>query len=149
MATRCIIGKLESEGDVSAIYCHWDGYPEGVGMTLMQHYLDATKVDGLMLLGSLSSLGPELGEKHPFSYHDVQMTSERYDELYSNMCVAYGRDRGEADVGFRTYADVDDFADNAMKDHGAEYLYLYEDGFWHCWDLQGRHINFQDMTVGV
>jgi len=147
MGTRCMIGKLEGDGTVTAIYCHWEGYAEGVGMKLMKHYQTRDKIDELMALGDLSSLGAEIGEKHPFSFHEVQMTSERYDELYGNMCVAYGRDRGELEARSKTYRDIDAYAENALKDHGGEYLYLYEDGFWHCWSSTGMHINLYDMNV--
>ena len=147
MGTRSMIGKLEADGTVTAIYCHWDGYAEGVGMMLMKHYRDVTKIDELMALGDLSSLAPEIGERHPFSYHDVQMTNERYNELYGNMCVAYGRDRGELETQSKTYDDIDAYAENALRDFGGEYLYLYEDGFWHCWSSTGMHINLYDMNV--
>ena len=147
MGTRSMIGKLEDNGTVTAIYCHWDGYAEGVGHTLMKHYRDADKVDALMALGDLSVLAAEIGEKHPFSYHDVQMTSEQYNELYGNMCLAYGRDRNEKNVAAKTFANIDVYAEEALPLMGSEYLYLYEDGFWHCWDLKGMHINLYDMNV--
>jgi hypothetical protein len=147
MATRSVIGKLESDGKVTAIYCHWDGYADRVGLMLMKHYQDVAKIDDLMTLGDLSSLAPEIGERHPFSYHEVQMTSERYDELYGNMCVSYKRDRNEVNTESTIYDSIDSYADNALRDKGGEFLYLYEDGFWHCWDLNGVHINLYDMNV--
>jgi len=151
MGTRSVIGKLEADGDITAIYCHWDGYAEGVGLMLMKHYRDVAKIDKLMALGDLSSLGPEIGERHPFSRHDARLadniSDELYDELYGNMCTAYGRDRGEIETQSKVYADLDDYAENALRDCGAEYLYLYEDGFWHCWDVKGMHINLYDMNV--
>ena len=151
MATRSMIGKLEADGTVTAIYCHWDGYPESVGLMLMKHYRDVAKIDAMMALGDLSSLGPEIGEKHPFSRHDARIadgiSDELYEELYGNMCVAYGRDRGELETQSKTYADIDVYADNALKDFGGEFLYLYEDGFWHCWTSTGMHINLYDMNV--
>jgi hypothetical protein len=35
MATRSMIGVELPRGNVKAIYCHWDGYPEGVGADLL------------------------------------------------------------------------------------------------------------------
>jgi hypothetical protein len=35
MATRCFIGVELPEGKVKAVYCHNDGYPEGVGADLL------------------------------------------------------------------------------------------------------------------
>lgn len=34
MSTRSRIGMINPYGSVSSIYCHFDGYPEGVGKTL-------------------------------------------------------------------------------------------------------------------
>ena len=151
MGTRSMIGKLEADGTVTAIYCHWDGYAEGVGHTLMKHYRDVAKIDALMILGDLSVLGADIGEKHPFSRHDAHITGaipeETYEELYGNMCLSYSRDRGELEARSKTYADIDVYAENALKDFGGEFLYLYEDGFWHCWTSTGMHINLYDMNV--
>ena len=151
MGTRSMIGKLEADGTVTAIYCHWDGYAEGVGHTLMKHYRDVAKIDALMALGDLSSLGAEIGETHPFSRYDAFMSDaiseETYNELYGNMCLSYARDRGELETRSKTYANIDVYAENALRDFGGEFLYLYEDGFWHCWTSTGMHINLYDMNV--
>jgi hypothetical protein len=153
MGTRSMIGKLEADGTVTAIYCHWDGYAEGVGLMLMKHYRDVAKVDALMALGDLSSLGAEIGERHPFSRHDAFMSDaiseETYDDLYGNMCLSYARDRNEEDVAAKIFANIDVYAEEALPMMGAEFLYLYEDGFWHCWDRKGMHINLYDMNVEV
>lgn len=57
MATRSIIGKLNDDESVKAIYCHWDGYPSGVGKTLQEYYTTDEKVDELLNLGDISTLG--------------------------------------------------------------------------------------------
>ena len=54
MATRSLIGKILPGGDILAIYCHWDGYPENNGEILKNHYQDPEKVDKLISLGNLS-----------------------------------------------------------------------------------------------
>ena len=38
------------------IYCHWDGYPSGVGATLLKHFDTYEKVLNLISLGYLSTL---------------------------------------------------------------------------------------------
>ena len=38
MATRSNTGIENENGRVSAIYCHWDGYPEHNGRILKEHY---------------------------------------------------------------------------------------------------------------
>lgn len=43
MATRCFIGVELPEGKVKAIYCHNDGYPEGVGADLLAKGFSSTE----------------------------------------------------------------------------------------------------------
>lgn len=99
MGTRSDIIVEGTDGKFRRIYCHWDGYLEGVGQTLFDHYTTQTKCEKLVALGSLSSLGEEIGVKHSF---DRPMAgSKAYEahwEKYGKMCTAYGRDRGETDV---------------------------------------------------
>jgi hypothetical protein len=61
MGTRSTIGVLNTDGSVSAVYCHWDGYPEYNGKILMQNYTTEEKVRELIGLGNLSLLS-ECGE---------------------------------------------------------------------------------------
>lgn len=92
MATRSTISIVDvktSKGKGRQIYSHWDGYPSGVGKTLLEHYQDADKVKQLIDLGNISSLREEIeileGVKHDF------------DSPQENITIAYGRDRGEED----------------------------------------------------
>lgn len=67
MATRSFIAveKPPSEGlqfnEYVHIYCHYDGYPTGVGMTLRDCYQERPKVERLIANGSISSLGDDIG----------------------------------------------------------------------------------------
>jgi hypothetical protein len=56
MSTRSRIGISQEDGSVKSIYCHYDGYPEGVGQTLMQNYTSPVEVMELINKGDLSSL---------------------------------------------------------------------------------------------
>jgi len=82
MATRSLIGKLNEDGTITNIYCHFDGYPEHNGVILQEHYSTPFKVEQLLALGNLSVLGELIGEKQSF------------DDRISGSCLAYGRDRG-------------------------------------------------------
>jgi hypothetical protein len=44
MATRSRIGLMLENGTIKHSYCHWDGYPTGVGKTLVEHYSNIEKV---------------------------------------------------------------------------------------------------------
>ena len=57
MSTRSMIGMVEADNSVSAIYCHWDGYLSHNGSILDQHYDSDVKVAELLAMGDLSTLG--------------------------------------------------------------------------------------------
>lgn len=133
MATRSVIGVMH--GDVcKAVYCHWDGYLDHNGAILLEHY-DSVKANHLVSLGDISSLGEEIGEEHPFSYIGI-MDSKEYDEKYGRMTTFYGRDRGEQDVGYKTFQSYDDFVD-FFKGCGAEYAYIMNQGTWYVKQYSG------------
>ena len=135
MSTRSYIAKELEDGSVRYIYCHFDGYVEGVGKTLVDHYSDSDKVNQLLDLGDLSSLGEEIGEEQDFS----NRTSE-------NWCLAYGRDRGERDSLAKSYGSASEFIREAAGDYGADYIYLFQDNQWRCWNYDGKEYNLYSMT---
>ena len=98
---------------VESIYCHFDGYPEGVGAILDEHYADPAKLDALLALGDLSQLGAELGEPHNFDTHRG-----------SDVCLFYGRDRDEHNVESVTHPYGD------WPDYGQEFDYLLTATGW-------------------
>lgn len=57
MSTRALIAKELKNGKYKTIYCHSDGYPKGVGKTLLTEYNTEEKLDALLDLGDLSILG--------------------------------------------------------------------------------------------
>lgn len=105
MATRSAITIYDDSTDTyKGIYCHLDGYPDGVGEMLRKNYTSKEQVEALMELGDLSSLGSNL-----------QNT------------VAYARDRGEEKVP----PVVGKTFDRIRKEIDHEYAYLFKDGKWH------------------
>ena len=123
MATRSFIGKLNVDGSVSGVYCHWDGYPENNGKILQEHYLASDKVDELLALGSLSSLGPEIGEKHDFN------------DINEKFCKAYHRDRGDDLESNTVYSSVNEMVKNVHHDMGAEFAYVFMNGDWKTYTI--------------
>ena len=57
MGTRSMIGMVEADDSVSAIYCNFDGYLSHNGDLLDKHYDSDVKVAELLALGDLSTLG--------------------------------------------------------------------------------------------
>ena len=126
MATRSTIGIINNDNTVTAVYCHWDGYPEYNGTVLVENYNTADKVRELLAMGSISSLGEKIGVKHPFSKFELK-EGEVYDEAaYKGMTTFYGRDRGETNVEARTFASSTEF----VREFGEEYNYLFVNDRW-------------------
>lgn len=117
MGTRSNIGIRNIDNTFTGIYCHWDGYPSHVGKILLNHYNDVDRVNALMELGDLSSLriklNPEPGKPHT------------YDEQQDDVCVAYGRDRGETGVESKLFKTLSQF-ERYMDVSGVEYQYVFD-----------------------
>lgn len=107
MATRSSIGIQTQDGKYKAIYCHWDGYIEGVGETLKEFYNTPEKVEQLLALGDISILADNLDDT-----------------------VAYHRDRGEELQMGRIFDTYREMVDNVFCD----YIYVFNDGEWYVYD---------------
>jgi hypothetical protein len=121
MATRSTIALEFADGTIGQVYCHWDGYLSNNGKILFENYSNPFVLRELIDLGSLSSLRPTIGTKHPFSMFEANMTQDQYANLYRDMCTFYGRDRGEGESD-ATY--FKDFADYRANGQAEEYDYI-------------------------
>lgn len=77
MATRSRIG-IQAGDVVQHIYCHWDGYPDGVGRCLIEHYNTKAKASELILRGNLKALYPSLRESDYFDEPHSQCLLSNY-----------------------------------------------------------------------
>lgn len=119
MSTRSFIGILRPDNSIDFTYCHHDGYPTGVGKTLVEYYNKESMVNALLDMGSMSSLGPDIGLSNDFNNRD-----ERF-------CVFYGRDRGDKASGAANSAtDETEF----LNHDGVDYHYLFDNGQWRCFE---------------
>src|SRR6056297_2145734 len=120
MSTNCYIVKKMNNGFYKYIYCHWDGYPEYVGDILKKHYTNPEKVDKLIALGDISSLGTIVGHKHKFSRFAMPTNRQNIKST-----TAYYRDRGESweRVKPKIAFTKQEIIQNAT---GIEYIYFYE-----------------------
>lgn len=119
MATRSCIA-LNKRDVITAVYCHWDGYPDYVGRVLHSCYDDEDKIAELLEHGDISSLGEDL-----------------------ESCVFYHRDRGEP-LRTKTYGGVRPRRTALADDEwltpymlamlcnmgGMQYMYLFQNGEW-------------------
>ena len=70
MSTRSSIAIENEDGSITGIYCHNEGYLDGVGYELTRNFTTTDEVKELIMLGGLST-------------------------LYDGVACAYHRDRGE------------------------------------------------------
>ena len=101
MATRSnIIIRHKGSGLYFKVYCHYDGYPEAVGLMLKENYATYTRALNLVLMGDIKTLGPNL-KKTTF----------------------YTRDNKE-------FAPPLIEQNSKPLDAGEEYVYIFENGEW-------------------
>mgnify|MGYP003653359797 FL=1 len=62
MATRALIGFLDDDKQLVGTYNHYDGYPEGLGKTLVKHFNNRDAAERLANTGYISSIDQESGE---------------------------------------------------------------------------------------
>lgn len=70
MSTRCLIGMENEENIITFIYCHHDGYPEGVGKYLKEYYNNEEIIKKLLSLGAISGLGSTIERTAKEAYND-------------------------------------------------------------------------------
>lgn len=116
MSTKSIISN-----EKGSIYCHWDGYPTGVGKMLLEHYQDADKVNRLIALGNISYLEKEVETEKEHSF----------DCPAKGVTVAYHRDRGEE---FST-----------GEGWSGDFAYHFEDGVWYILDSDKNRFDLKEV----
>lgn len=140
MSTRAAIGMKQPDGKIWSIYVHNNGFVAGVGVILAGWYDTRKRVNALLKLGALSSLGKKLkpNPKKPHSFAHPQ----------PNVTVAYHRDRSETLRPARAYRDMEDYRINGKEDFCADYVYLYDGGKWFVYGVYGER-GFIEINVTV
>ena len=128
MGTRSLIAVVHGN-NYKTVYCHWDGYLSHNGRILQEHY-DSPKANNLIALGNISSLTPNIGEKHPFSQFDTDMPAKEFEAKFGNMTTFYGRDRDEEGQEFITHTSKESLIEH-FNDGWCEFAYIMQDGVWY------------------
>jgi hypothetical protein len=100
MGTRSYIFTETQNDNFLGSYCHWDGYPEGVGVRLLNNYTNQDQVNEVCNLGGFSTLQDTVVETAKSQYNDQPVAE-----------VNNGKDALE-------YGDM------------VDYIYVYEDNNW-------------------
>ena len=144
MSTRCRIGIENKDGTITSIYCHHDGYPDGVGEVLVNHYKTEEQIRKLLELGDLSSIGTEPID-NPRAWEQVSFTGanpndwfKAYKEINpNNMCNTY-KSRGE-DCPAQTHKNIEEYQ-KYSRDCWGEFTYLFKDGTWYVLEYDDDEI---------
>lgn len=117
MSTRSRIAVEYMDGSVESIYCHFDGYLDGVGRKLYFNYRCKDKVKQLIKLGDISALGSHIGER---------VDGEVMENYNRDQVIAYSRDKGENVVmtKSKSYKDINSQLDRCFNS-GEEYFYVF------------------------
>lgn len=118
MSTRSRIGIQNENGSVTSIYCHFDGYLEGVGKELVENYNSPDKINDLLSNGDMSSI--------------------HSNEHYKN--------RGEINVDAKVSANEQAYVKDTDRSWG-EYAYLYRNGEWEVCPIYGNRNQFSPVKT--
>lgn len=135
MGTQCTIAiqkNTKSAVNFKTVCVHWDGYLSWVGQVLLDAYNTAEKVEELISLGCLSSLGRNIkpNPDKPHSFMNPQ----------KDVCVFYHRDRGElwkdvnpAQLTLTSSLELaeEKYIGYISRTPFTRYNYLFKDGQWY------------------
>lgn len=129
MSERAYLARELPDGSIEYTYLH-AGEPDHAGPTLQQRYRDPNQVAALLQLGSLSTIGPDLGPPPDTAHALFLVSPER-----SQYCYAYGRDRKDAGWNAETHTSISLDNLTALINHpyaitDIEHLYLYSGKRW-------------------
>lgn len=155
MSTRSYIFVENEDGTLDGIYCHFDGYLDGVGTVLLKSYNGAeneAKRQELIGLGDLSCIGASLEtspavEMFGFDYFndDRYLALSKHTQSILNdsqdfICtVAYHRDRGD-EKQTANYESLEELL-RSVSVHDfmmIAYIYIWHAGCW--WVLQNGNL---------
>ena len=134
MSTRCTLAVQDAPDKFRAISCHYDGYPTGVGVRLLKYYNTPERVERLISLGDLKSIGANIcKEETTYAPGESQSVCEPFEYR-------------DAPPYYREYGSLDTFFD-----HGSpacvlnDYIYLYRDGGWYV-DVPFHHYGWRALA---
>ena len=143
MGTRSRIGIKLTDGSILSAYHHWDGYPQWLGVNLVKHFNSFDKASELIDGGDMSVcytkdtwgseplkqeiIQPDGSSK--FEYVQNKDGETVYTKRKAEPSPQYYSERGE-NCPPRLDKGLFEFLDN-----GEEYAYVWEEGFWTCYDL--------------
>lgn len=149
MSTRCRIALEDELTGVYSIYCHYDGYPSGVGRILDRYYKDKNTVEKLINLGDISVLG-KIPKNNPRLWDSSNLSGS---PNLSRACKIY-RDRvqklninSENGPSYTAKFDINlDQLQETAKKTDASYIYLFtNENEWLVTKCPGQYEPLKDV----
>lgn len=149
MSTRSYICRENEDGSYTGVYCHSDGYLTYNGAMLLDHFKERDKVDRLLSLGSLSYLQPKIDPdpEQPHEFEPRKVDGALVYNRQDDVCMFYGRDRGEKDQQAFPVK-----LEDVGKDDWIEYCYVFmRDGTWKYFETNtfGDDVNQNNVLRDV
>ena len=143
MGTRSRIGIKLTDGSILSAYHHWDSYPQWLGVKLVKHFNSQQLASDLIDGGDMSACySTHTWESEPLKQEVIQPDGSSkfeyvqdkegqtiYTKVKSEASPQYYSERGE-NTPPRLDKDLFEYLDN-----GEEYAYVWEQGFWICYNL--------------
>lgn len=123
MGTPSMIGILNEDGSVTASYCHYDGYLEGNGRTLVETYNNPLKARAVATVGYLSGLSRNLDQ-------DIQ------EAVHKN----------EKPV---VYDSVNVYMKCGYNHAGADYIYIFDGDAWFYASRNNKDRRFEEVEMNL
>ena len=132
MATRAIIA-IKTETEIKAIYCHYDGYLQGVGKFLLQHF--STDVFDYMQKSNNVQLEKFITNGSTRSIHPLDLQNTQKNEVY-------------------LYKNIEELKNEAKKNFGAEFIYLLDSNKWNYCQISdfthySKFVDFKELTEKI
>lgn len=120
---------LRSGETFQTIYCHWDGHPRTMLPMLRENYNSLELAAKLISYGDASSIDKKLeptpGVAHTFMHPE------------DGVCLFYHRDRGDDWFSCQSTCYT---RRELFQQMSFEYVYVFEDGQWNVYSMNGRKI---------
>ena len=127
MATRALIGYLSDDGSTFVCtYNHYDGYPDGLGKTLKDHYNNDDKAESVASTGYISYID------------DDGTINSKYNEEPGRLRLSGNFD--EEDM-LKIAGKVDEY--------GGDYGYVWHEGEWHTVKNRGIRTMADDLQLSI
>ncbi len=128
MATRSRIGIQLADDSILSVYHHWDGYPQWLGVTLMQKFNTKEQVAELLDGGDISCIDSD----------------QDWDRNEVEPHVLYYNARGEKTEP-RLDLNMEEYFSN-----GEEFAYIFtSENKWECYDLYDNEPKLVEISEEV